>query len=125
MSMTLRPLLLLGLGLSLAACADSDTGECCTTLPGRTAEIPTSTTSGSSSRVEYEDSVIQDPAYDCDTLTCVAYHGMPAYCTERCDKDSDCPDGFTCETVLDSDPGPDSAISGDARFCVQENYQCE
>lgn len=117
-------LCLLPLGLFVAACADSDTGTCCRTIPGRDATIPTSTTSKTGALVNYRDSVMVDPAYDCEMLTCVAYHSMPAYCTEPCDADSECPKGFSCSTVLDSDPG-EGSIKASSRFCVKDGHQCD
>ncbi|NJK89469.1 MAG: hypothetical protein HC923_08750 [Myxococcales bacterium] len=68
-----------------------------------------------------------DPAFDCASLTCVAFRGSEAYCTEPCEGTEDCPEGFECEAVITSDPPPGSPIGPEDRFCVRprEAARCE
>lgn len=111
--------------LWLTACSNSDVGECCESIPGRDSKLPVSTVNNDEKNPSYTDAVKLDPAFDCASLTCVAYRGMPAYCTEPCHSNKDCPKGFSCEKVLASDPGPTSYIQPDDRFCVKEKHTCK
>lgn len=70
-------------------------------------------------------SIRQDPAFDCSGLTCVAYQGSKAFCTRQCEEDADCPEGFTCGNVLDSDPGPNAMLQADDKFCVRTAHDCD
>jgi hypothetical protein len=76
---------------------------------------------------EWIDDISLDPAFDCEFLTCVSYQGAKAYCTQKCEFDSNCPEDFTCVSVIASDPGPGSNIGPDDKFCVRqiEEFACE
>ncbi len=76
---------------------------------------------------EWIDDISLDPAFDCDNLTCVSYQGSMAYCTERCQTDASCRKGYSCVPVIQSDPGPNSNIGPNDRFCVkmETQFQCE
>lgn len=107
----------------LFACED-DVGRCCSTLdPDDSARIPVSTTSTAGGSQPTSD-IALDPAFDCDSLVCVAYRGARAYCTEGCFEDDDCPENFVCRPVLETDPGPESQIRPGDRFCVREGHVC-
>jgi hypothetical protein len=103
------------------ACAKEDTGECCTVLPGRNEMlIPQPETGPDGPR-----SIVRiDPAFDCDDLTCVSYKGSAAFCTKECAFDDGCPEGFTCEAVIMSDPGGSSNIGPNTKFCVRGPTEC-
>ena len=105
----------------LMGCNDDDVGQCCSLIDGADAGLipmPEPVDGGSTNAIR------RDPRFNCEFLTCVAYQGSPAYCTRDCVDDSDCPDGFECRTVLQSDPGPTSEIQIDDKFCVRDNHQC-
>lgn len=115
----------LGLALALAigstAC-DDDVGACCEVLdPALSDRIPTSTVSSTGNPTS---DIALDPAFDCESLICVAYRGTRAFCTARCFEDAECPEGFTCGEVLEASPGPDSEIQPADRFCVRERHDC-
>lgn len=78
-------------------------------------------------RGEYIDDLSRDPAFDCEFLTCVSYQGSQAYCTRTCETDDSCPSGFVCRRVLESDPGPDSNVDPNAKYCVRPEMEasCE
>lgn len=100
----------------LSACSD-DVGTCCDVLdPSLVSRIPTATTASSN--------IALDPAFDCNSLICVAYRGSQAYCTARCFVDADCPETFVCQPVLTANPGPDAEIQPTDRFCVRDVHQC-
>jgi hypothetical protein len=65
-----------------------------------------------------------DPAFDCDDLVCVSYKGSQAFCTKGCAFDDGCPEGFTCEAVIISDPGSSASIGPDDKFCVRAQTEC-
>ena len=109
------------IGSLLAGCSNDDVGRCCRAIDGAenvVIPMPVQTENG------LQNAIRRDPNFACDFLTCVAYQGTSAYCTKDCIDDSDCPDGFECRTVLQSDPGPSSQIQIDDRFCVREAHQC-
>ena len=83
---------------------------------------PMKTTEG-----EWIDDISLDPAFDCENLTCVSYQGSQAYCTQKCAFDDSCPDEFECVNVIASDPGPDSNLGPNDKFCVRrvEAFACE
>jgi hypothetical protein len=113
------------LAASAAGCVGSDVGTCCQALPGRNPElIPVPKTNAMG---QFIDDISQDPAFDCFALTCVSFRGSMAYCTEPCQADDGCPDGFSCMPVLQSDPGPDAPIKPTDKFCVRPESQatCE
>ena len=113
------------LSISLVAtilgCSDTDVGRCCRAVEGaedvRIPE-PVQTENG------LQNVVSRDRNFDCEYLTCVAYEGSSAYCTRECFDGRDCPDGFECRTVLQTDPGPGSSIQFDDKFCVRAAHQC-
>src|SRR5687767_8579339 len=87
-------------------CDKSDVGTCCKVLTGRPPELiptPMRTPEG-----EWIDDISLDPAFDCEFLTCVSYQGAKAYCTQKCEFDTNCPENFVCLPVIQSDPGPGS-----------------
>lgn len=105
-----------------AACNSDDTGNCCRVLAGRDANLvpkPEKAPSG-----EWINAIKLDPAFDCSNLTCVSYQGTNAFCTKACQEADDCPEGFACEPVLQSDPGPGSNIQPGDRFCVKVGHAC-
>ena len=103
--------------VSLSGCND-DIGTCCKALNEETrAKIPVPDENGG-------DRIRQDPMFDCSGLTCVSTAGSPTYCTRPCRSADDCPKGYTCEPVLQSDPGPGSTIGPDDQFCVSQNPDC-
>ncbi len=112
---------ILAIGSLLVGCSDDDVGRCCSAIDGAEDVVipePVVTENG------IQNAIRRDPQFDCEFLTCVAYQGSSAYCTKDCIDDADCPDGFECRTVLQSDPGPGSQIQIDDRFCVREAFQC-
>lgn len=110
----------LALALTSAAlflgCEDSDVGRCCEVIGADPSLIPVSEQTPDG---DFINDVARDPAFDCNSLTCVAFRASDAYCTERCNEDGDCPEGFECAAVLRSDPPPGSGIGPDDRFCVR------
>lgn len=80
-----------------------------------------------SSNGEWNDDISLDPAFDCENLTCVSYQGSQAYCTQKCAFDDSCPDEFECVNVIASDPGPNSNLGKDDKFCVRrvEEFACD
>lgn len=104
-------------GLSGSACDDSDVGRCCTVI-GDVEPDPTPTP-GVTPDGDVINNISLDPAFDCESLTCVAFDGAPAYCTARCESDTDCPEGFRCAQILRSDPGTDAQIQPEDRHCVR------
>lgn len=103
------------------ACSD-DVGQCCSVLdPALADRIPTATTTRSGSPTS---DIALDPAFDCDSLVCVAFQGSEPYCTERCFEDGDCPEDFVCRSVLAADPGPEANIRPGDRFCVKDLHVC-
>lgn len=119
-----RLFLALALSVVWLGCDDSDVGRCCEVIGADESIIPTSTRTPTG---DFINDISRDPAFDCNSLTCVAYRGSEAYCTERCDGDDACPDGFVCQPVLQSEPPPGSAIGPDDRFCVrpEEGAACD
>lgn len=102
----------------LYACSE-DVGRCCSVLrPELESRIPVATSTDTPD-------VALDPSFDCENLLCVASPGNPAYCTKRCEDDTDCPDRFECSNVLSSDPGPSASIRQADKFCVREQFTCE
>lgn len=106
---------------TLIACSESDAGVCCETVSGVDPSIipmPGMTPGG-----DVINDVSRDPAFLCNELTCVSYRGSEAYCTVMCTRNSDCPEGFVCAPVLQSNPGPGSPIQPDDRFCIRPEEQ--
>lgn len=116
-----------GLSAFGAGCLSDDVGVCCEVLdPDKADRIPVAPTPEPGSEFGGQASVVrQDPAFDCSGLTCTAYQGSKAFCTRQCNEDADCPEGFTCAPVLESDPGPDSQIQPDDKFCVRAAHDCD
>lgn len=111
------------LSVSFLACKPDDTGDCCTVLsPGQEGRIPTATVSSDGTP---QNDIALDPAFDCDSLTCVSYQAGKAYCTKPCLEAAECPEGFECIPVLQADPGPDAPIQKGDRFCVKAQHQCK
>lgn len=107
--------------LAMSACSDDDVGRCCRAIDGADdVEIPQSVETDNG----FRNAIRRDPRFDCEYLTCVAYQGTSAYCTRDCIDERDCPDGFACRTVLRSDPGEQSQIQADDKFCVRDAHQC-
>lgn len=124
--------LLVFAGVWANACNKSDIGECCEVLPGNPATLP---------ELEYRpgtppspiDNIKIDPGFNCDGLACVVYAGSPAaYCTQECEFDDNCPKGFSCLPVLESqacdedhvteeitDDCPPGAVTTKDKFCVK------
>ena len=110
----------LGLGV-LSACS-SDVGECCAVLdPAFADRVPTSSTSRTGDPTS---DIALDPKFDCASLTCVAWRGTEAFCTEPCFADEDCPEDFVCRSVLEASSGPDAEIQPGDRFCVRDGHLC-
>ncbi|MEO1234176.1 MAG: hypothetical protein AAFZ18_35310 [Myxococcota bacterium] len=106
-----------GLSSTLSACSD-DVGKCCEALdPSLSDRIPTGAAGASAD-------IAIDPAFDCASLTCVAFPGRPAYCTGPCSDDGDCPDDFACRSVLTANPGSGSDLQPGDLFCVREAHVC-
>lgn len=103
---------------ALAGCSEDDVGRCCMAIDGAEVEIPVA--EGNQTAVR------RDPSFDCDFLTCVAYPGFSAYCTQECSEPGECPEGFQCEPVLQTDPGSPvpGGITSDTKFCVREDHVC-
>lgn len=124
-------LALLAAALAITAtgvgCEKDDVGTCCVTLSPDTADrIPVAPTPNPADPNDTQSSVIrQDPTFDCSGLTCTAYQGSKAFCTRQCYDDAECPEGFTCSPVLESDPGPDAQIQPEDRFCVRVSHDCD
>ncbi len=109
------------LSLAVAGCSEDDVGKCCEAIEGaQNVAIPMSIQTEDG----FQNAIRRDPNFACDFLTCVAYQGSSTYCTRDCTDDDDCPRGFECRTVLQSDPGPTSAIQPDDTFCVRAAHQC-
>ena len=107
---------------ALAGCLDSDVGVCCKVVAGADGSLipqPETNMSG-----DPRDVIAQDPKFDCSQVFCVSYQGSPAYCTRQCRDASDCPDGYACQPVLQSDPPEGSQISPDDKFCVKKITEC-
>lgn len=116
--------LMLGLAFIFGGCSNDDVGTCCEVIdPSKMDLIPVPPEADMSGEVA--DVIRQDPAFDCSGLTCTAYQGSKAFCTRQCFGADDCPDGFECRTVLQSDPGPGSTLTKDDRFCVRAPHDCE
>lgn len=110
--------LTLGTAGVLSACSD-DVGNCCEALdPSLSDRIPTATSGATSADIAI------DPAFDCASLTCVAFPGSPAFCTALCSDDGDCPDDFACRSVLTANPGSGSGLQPGDRYCVREGHVC-
>ncbi|MEM7679011.1 MAG: hypothetical protein AAF449_23790 [Myxococcota bacterium] len=111
------------MGLSFAlGCSDDDVGRCCRAIDGADNVVipqPIETDNG------IQNAIRRDPNFDCDFLTCVAYEGSAAYCTKGCDTAEECPEGFECRAVLESDPGPGSQIRPEDKFCVRVAHVCQ
>ena len=104
--------------VGLFAC-DDDVGTCCMAFDDETrAKIPVPDESGG-------DRIRQDPRFDCSGLTCISTAGSPTYCSRPCRGTHNCPDGYVCEPVLQSDPGPGAAIGPEDRFCVSATPECQ
>jgi hypothetical protein len=115
------------LGLAVAigssACNNNDTGDCCRVSPGRDGGLPPQPTF-TDAGLPIND-IRVDPAFICRTLTCVSFQGTEAYCTEECERTEDCPEGFSCQAVLQSSAGPDAGIRPDQKFCVKAPHECQ
>lgn len=116
-----------GLGLLGTGCLKDDVGTCCQVLDeSKTNLIPVPPEPDPMSENPTQANVIrQDPAFDCSGLTCTAYQGSTAFCTRQCEDDAECPEGFTCGPVLESDPGPGAMIQPGDKFCVRAPHDCE
>ncbi len=106
--------------LGAVGCQKDDVGTCCKVLPGSDQNlIP---------RPDPENPALDliklDPAFDCSGLTCVSYQGSAAYCTRECTEVADCPEGFDCRSVLQSDPGPGSNLRPSTKFCIRDQHVC-
>ncbi|MEQ9503400.1 MAG: hypothetical protein RIT81_41450 [Deltaproteobacteria bacterium] len=111
-----------GLVLAVGACTEDDAGVCCKVIPGGDETLipePEQNDEG-----DFRDVVAQHPAFDCSGLVCVSTQGSPAYCTHPCRDAGDCPEGFACEPILQSEPPPGSQLTPDDKFCVQALDTC-
>ena len=105
----------------MTSCSDTDVGQCCRPIDGADdVQIPTPIQTDNG----LQNAIRRDPKFACDFLTCVAYEGSEAYCTRDCIDDGDCPDGFDCLPVLQTDTGTLSQIQKDDKFCVRPAHQC-
>lgn len=114
---------MLFLGSSLLGCED-DVGRCCTVIdPSAEGRIPVALSTDERATSD----IAIDPAFDCESLVCVAYLGRPAFCTAFCTSEGDCPEGFVCRQVLEAGSLPPDAnreINPEDRFCVRADFQC-
>ncbi len=118
----MRALLALGcVAFAFAACSESDVGRCCEVLIQNGEDLLP--VSEEISPGKFINDVSRDPAFDCESLTCVAFLGSEAYCTAACSSDEDCPGGFVCVSVLQSDPPPGSSITAEDMFCVRDEFR--
>lgn len=113
--------------MAASGCLADDVGTCCEVLdPAKADRIPVAEPRDPMDPLSPQASVIrQDPTFDCSGLTCTAYQGSKAFCTRQCNDDGECPEGFTCTAVLESDPGPDSQIQPEDKFCVRTAHDCD
>jgi len=116
-----------GLGLLGTGCLKDDVGTCCQVFDESKMDlIPVPPEVDPADPTAKPASVIrQDPAFDCSGLTCTAYQGSKAFCTRQCEDEADCPEGFSCAPVLDSDPGPGAMIGPNDKFCVRTAHSCD
>ena len=118
----------------VAGCTKDDVGTCCKTLDdAKTSLVPLF------DPAKPLDDVSRNPAFDCDAMNCVVYRASPkAYCTRKCTADTECPGGFVCAPVLQSEPCDstkktvqtdddceEGAILASDKFCVAEAHRCE
>jgi hypothetical protein len=103
-------------GEDLGFCtADDEIGRCCTLIDGSDPNIvPRSSTVAG---MDY--SVYLNLRFDCSCLTCASYRGSPAFCTNECLSNEDCPDGFSCEAT------PATANVVPKKFCVRSGATCD
>jgi len=113
-----------GAAAAFFGCDDSDVGRCCEVIDADESIIPTSTRTPTG---DFRNDITRHPAFDCNSLTCVAFRNSEAYCTERCNEAADCPEGFACEVVIESEPPAGRSIGPDDRFCVRlrANASCD
>lgn len=118
-------LLTAALALAVTGCEKDDVGVCCEVLdPAKADRIPVAP-EPDPANMSQASVIRQDPTFDCSGLTCTAYQGSKAFCTRQCNEDAECPEGFSCLSVLESDPGPDSQIQPDDKFCVRTGHDCD
>lgn len=117
----------LAIAVTGMACDKDDVGTCCVVIDPTLADrIPVAPEPDPADVNMTQASVIrQDPVFDCSGLTCTAYQGSKAFCTRQCNDDAECPEGFTCAPVLESDPGPGAQIQPDDKFCVRTGHDCD
>lgn len=96
--------------LGLTGCEDNDLGRCCA--------YPSNHDGGSLPKPQPDggSTVSEDPALNCQDLSCVSYQGSQPYCTRPCTPNSSCPSGFVCQQVLHASVGADASV--DSYFCV-------
>lgn len=112
-------------GLGAFGCSKEDTGQCCEVLdPAFMDRIPKPDPNDVGPNGEPRNVIRLDPKFDCDNLTCVSYKGSEAYCTKECAFDDGCPEGFRCDEVIESDPGPEASIKKGTKFCVRDAKEC-
>jgi hypothetical protein len=117
--------------LVLVGCKNEDTGECCLPItPDKQDAIPVPDDPDDGPP---RDVIRRDPAFDCDALTCVSFQGGEPSCTRKCGGEGECPEGFVCQSVLqstycdfdqttpetDDDCRPSSILPTDL-FCVRQ-----
>lgn len=121
------PALLIALAavtVSTAGCLEDDVGTCCEALDeAREMLIPVAPEPDPMTG-QVANVIRQDPGFDCSGLTCTAYQGSAAFCTRECQETEDCPEGFECQPVLESDPGPGAMIQPGDKFCVRAPHDC-
>ncbi|MEM1025051.1 MAG: hypothetical protein AAGD10_08105 [Myxococcota bacterium] len=118
---------LLGVG-----CEDDDVGRCCELIGEITGRPDPTPMANFTPEGDPINDIAQDPAFDCQSLTCVVFEPSMAanadnraYCTARCEEDADCPEAYECRPVLQSRPSPDAPIQPEDRFCVRTRTDIE
>jgi hypothetical protein len=103
------------------ACTPTDVGECCQVSEGVDPSIvpmPKFASDGSPATV-----IARDAQFLCSELTCVSYQASTAYCTQACNFDSSCPEGFVCASVINSSAN-EATVGPEDRYCVKAGHAC-
>jgi hypothetical protein len=105
--------------LSLAACVDEDTGQCCTsvTQEGKDRIPVPDRPMGTVPR----DIIRCHPKFECEALACSSYQGSEPFCTRECSDDKPCPEGFECQPIIQSEIPTSTCSPPGVRFCVRKS----